>query len=74
MLTDRTSSTVVDNILPETWPVEAFLNDFKNTIDKYLVEEEMVYVIVGDKETQLAQVNRIGQGNAVELDIYGTPK
>ena len=54
--------------------VNMSLDDFKDIIAKYLVEQEMVYVIVGDKETQLAEVNRVGKGNAVELDIYGAPK
>ncbi len=47
------------------------LDDFKSIIDKHLREEQMIYVIVGDKETQLAEVNKLGKGKAIELDIQG---
>lgn len=49
------------------------LEDFKAAIDKYIVEEDMIYVVVGDKATQLSEVNKLGKGNAIELDIYGNP-
>ncbi len=47
------------------------LDDFKATADKYLREPEMVYVIVGDKATQLAPVTEFAGGDVTELDIYG---
>lgn len=47
------------------------LDDFKSIIDKYIPEDEMIYVIVGDKESQLSEVNLLGKGQAIELDIHG---
>ncbi|UTW54000.1 pitrilysin family protein [Kordiimonas sp. SCSIO 12610] len=47
------------------------LNDFKATADRYLVEEQMIYLVVGDKATQFGPVNEFAGGNVVELDIYG---
>ncbi len=46
-------------------------DDFKKMISTYLNEEEMVYIIVGDAETQLEEVNKLGKGKAIEIDIYG---
>ncbi len=45
--------------------------DYKRVINTYLNEKEMVYVIVGDAETQLSEVNKLGKGDAVLIDIYG---
>ncbi len=50
------------------------LDDFKSIIGKYLKEQEMVYVIVGDAETQLEKVNQLGKGKAIPIDIYGNLK
>ena len=47
------------------------LTDFRSVIDQYLVEDEMVYVVVGDKESQLSNLNKLGKGIAVELDKDG---
>ena len=47
------------------------LKDFKDTAAKYLNEKEMVYVIVGDKATQLEAVKKFADGKVIELDIYG---
>ncbi len=47
------------------------LKDFKEVIARYLREDEMVYLVVGDAATQLEEVNRLGKGNAILLDIYG---
>jgi zinc protease len=46
------------------------LADYKNMIATYLQEEDMVYVVVGDKETQLEEVKKLGKP-VIELDIYG---
>ncbi len=51
--------------------VSLTLEDFKRIINEYLVEEEMVYVIVGDRATQLDEVNQLGKNPAIELDIFG---
>tara|TARA_R100001369_G_scaffold20091_3_gene36951 strand:- start:25670 stop:28486 length:2817 start_codon:yes stop_codon:yes gene_type:complete len=48
------------------------LEDFKDVIEDYLEEEEMIYVVVGDKATQLEEVKKLGK-EVVELDIYGNP-
>ncbi len=49
------------------------LEDFRELARTYLNEEEMVYVIVGDKETQLESVKEFAGGNLLELDINGLP-
>ena len=43
--------------------------DFKEVIRKYLNEDEMIYVVVGDKATQLEEVEKLGKP-VVELDIH----
>lgn len=47
------------------------VGDFKRIADQYLDEAEMLYLIVGDKETQFAPVNAFAGGKVIELDIYG---
>lgn len=49
------------------------LEEYKRVIEKYLQEEEMIYIVVGDKETQLSEVSKLGKP-VVELDIYGNTK
>ena len=50
-------------------------DDFKRIAKTYLNEDEMIYVIIGDKATQLGPVQNFakaaGKGDVVELDIYG---
>ena len=46
------------------------LEDYKTIINKYLDEEDMIYVIVGDKATQFEEVKKLGK-TIIELDIYG---
>ncbi|WP_338733948.1 M16 family metallopeptidase [Mangrovimonas cancribranchiae] len=46
------------------------LSDYHNMINKYLQEEDMLYVVVGDKETQWQEVEKLGKP-MVELDIQG---
>jgi len=50
--------------------VNMTLEDYKQTIKKYLNEEDMIYVIVGDKATQFEDIKKLGK-TIVELDIYG---
>lgn len=50
--------------------LEMSLEDFKDVIEDYLEEEEMIYVVVGDKATQLEEVKKLGK-EVIELDIYG---
>jgi len=45
--------------------------DFKDIAGKYMQEKDMVYVIVGDKDTQLGPVNEFAGGDVTLLDIYG---
>ncbi len=54
--------------------VDMKLSDFQNVISEYMDESEMFYLVVGDKETQLEQINKFGKGDAIELDIYGNLK
>ena len=55
--------------------VEMKVEDFQRIAAEYLQEDEMIYVIVGDKETQLGPVSEFakaaGKGDVIELDIYG---
>ena len=55
--------------------VEMKVEDFQRIAAEYLQEDEMIYVIVGDKETQFGPVSEFaeaaGKGAVVELDIYG---
>ncbi len=51
--------------------------DFQNIAKKYLQESQMVYLIVGDRETQLSEVqafaNERAKGDVIELSIDGRP-
>jgi zinc protease len=49
------------------------LDDFQRNINEQIKEDEMIYIIVGDKATQLTEVNQLGKGPAIELDIFGNP-
>ncbi len=46
------------------------LADFKSVIDKYISEDKMIYLIVGDKASQLDEMNKLGKGKVIELDIH----
>jgi zinc protease len=46
------------------------LDDFKTVINKYINETNMVYLVVGDKASQLSEVKKLGKP-VIELDIYG---
>lgn len=46
------------------------LEDYQAVISKYLQEEDMIYVVVGDKATQFEEVKKLGKP-IIELDIYG---
>jgi zinc protease len=50
--------------------VSMSLDDYKKVIGDYLNEEEMIYVVVGDKATQFEEVKKLGKP-VTELDIYG---
>ena len=50
--------------------VSMTLADYKKVIDTYLQEKDMIYVVVGDKATQLKEVKKLGKP-VIELDIYG---
>jgi len=47
------------------------LSDFKSIIHEQLNEGEMIYLVVGDKATQLEEVKKLGKAKLVELDING---
>ncbi|MFK5895199.1 MAG: hypothetical protein QM504_18455 [Pseudomonadota bacterium] len=46
------------------------LDDYKKVIATYLQEKDMIYLVVGDKATQLKEVKKLGKP-VIELDIYG---
>ena len=54
--------------------VDMSLDDFQHMIKTHIQESEMFYLVVGDKETQLEEINKFGKGEAIELDIYGNLK
>ena len=56
--------------IDQTELVSMTLANYKNVISTYLQEEEMIYVVVGDKATQLDEVKKLGKP-VIELDIYG---
>ena len=47
------------------------LAEFKRIAAQYLDESDMIYLVVGDKATQLGPVTEFAGGNVTELDIYG---
>lgn len=52
-------------------------DDFQGIAKKYMDENDMIYLIVGDKETQYSEVQAFaankGKGEVVLLDIFGNP-
>jgi zinc protease len=50
--------------------VSMTLEDYKKTINSFLVEKDMIYVIVGDKATQFEEIKNFGK-EIVVLDIFG---
>lgn len=57
--------------------VNMSVSDFRDSAAKYFDEDEMIYVVVGDRKTQLEPVQNFakesGKGEVTELDIYGEP-
>ncbi|MBI9054343.1 MAG: insulinase family protein [Bacteroidales bacterium] len=51
--------------------LEMNLVDFRNMINKYIDESQMLYFIVGDAKSELQNVNKFGYGKATMLDIFG---
>ncbi len=49
------------------------LEDYKQLIAEYMDEGEMIYLVVGDGETQLDEVRKLGMGDPIILDIKGQP-
>lgn len=49
------------------------LEQAQQTLSEYLDPDKMIYLVVGDAETQLARVNELGLGAAVVLDTSGNP-
>jgi len=47
------------------------LTDFHSQIERHMSEEDMVYLVVGDARTQIAEVEKLGLGRAVLLNIHG---
>lgn len=47
------------------------LEDYKQLIAEYMNEGEMIYLVVGDGETQLDEVRKLGMGDPIILDIKG---
>jgi zinc protease len=47
------------------------LADFQEVIETHLDENRMIYVVVGDADTQLGRMGELGYGDPVVLDLYG---
>ena len=47
------------------------LEQTKATLAKYMDRDKMIYLIVGDAETQLARISELGLGEPVLLDKDG---
>ena len=47
------------------------LEEIQNLADKYLNEQNMIYVIAGDAKTQLSQLKEFGYGDPIVLDRDG---
>jgi len=62
------SKTFTENDQEEL--VAMTLEDYKYIINKYLTEEDMIYVVVGDKATQFEDLKKLGK-TINELDIHG---
>lgn len=49
------------------------LADYQRIIKTHFKEEDMTYLVVGDKATQFEEVKKLGKSKVVQLDIYGNP-
>jgi zinc protease len=49
------------------------LDDYQRIIRTHFKEDDMIYLVVGDKATQLEEVKKLGKAKVVQLDIYGNP-
>ncbi len=47
------------------------LKEVHQTIDRYLDEQHMIYLVVGDAKTQLSRMKDLGYGDPIVLDIEG---
>ena len=53
--------------------VKMNLADYQRVINSHFKEDDMIYLVVGDKATQLEEVKKLGKSKIVQLDIYGNP-
>ena len=58
----------------QTFVQNVDLESVHQTINQYLDEQQMIYVIVGDGETQLSRIESLGYGKPVVLDLNGDPQ
>lgn len=49
------------------------LENVKETLRKYIKPQELSYLVVGDAETQLEPLKKLGLGDPILLDIEGLP-
>ena len=47
------------------------VDTFKEAIETYLNESQMIYIVVGNAKTLLSQMTELGYGEPVMLDTYG---
>jgi zinc protease len=55
----------------QNFVINAHLIDVHSAIEDYLNEQEMIYLVVGDAESQLERMSQFGYGEPILLDIDG---
>jgi len=75
VLQNMSSYGLSDNYVAEQQTVleNMTLEQANETIKKYMDLDKMVYLVVGDAETQLERVKELGLGDPIVLDTNGEP-
>jgi zinc protease len=55
----------------QNFVINAELIDVQSAIENFLDEQEMIYLVVGDAESQLKRMSQLGYGEPILLDIDG---
>lgn len=73
VLQNISSYSLSDNYVSEQQAVlnNMTLQQANATISQYMDPDKMIYLVVGDAETQLERVNQLGLGEAIVLDNNG---
>jgi len=73
VLQNISSYSLPDNYVSEQQDVlnNMTLEQANATINQYMNPDKMIYLVVGDAQTQLERVNQLGLGDAIALDNNG---